>query len=134
MAKRNKEKQQSYRYSLLDCERRPVTKADKWCQIKEMSNGQKPIDDAPWGYVVTIPYCPNKNTFLDDVDGYIIRCKKHCGKLLLQVIPKRFAPKYGVKSATSNVKGKTNKMRLNRIFHIKKVGWSGEWGQPIKSK
>ena len=74
MAKRNKKQQQSNRYSLLDCEIRPVTKSDKWCQRK-MPKGQIPVGDAPWGYVVTIPYCPNENTFLDNVDGYIVRTK-----------------------------------------------------------
>ena len=73
--------QQSNGFSLLDCEIRPVTKFDKWCQRK-MPKGQIPVGDAPWGYVVTIPYCPNENTFLDNVDGYIVRTKKHCGNLL----------------------------------------------------
>ena len=133
MAKRNKKQQQSNRYSLLDCEKRPVTETDKWCQIKKMSSGQKPIGDAPFGYVVTIPYCPNENTFLDDVGGCIVRCKYDGSKILLQVISKRFAPKYGVKSTALNVRGKQNKRRLNRIFCIKNLSKSnGEWGEEIR--
>ena len=94
MAKRKKQLQ-SARYTLLDCEIRPVRKTDKWCQRK-LIKGQLPTGEAPWGYIVTIPYLPNLNTFLDDVDGYIVRSKKHCGKLLLQVVKKDYAPQYGI--------------------------------------
>lgn len=134
MAKRNKKQQQSNRYSLLDCEIRPVTKSDKWCQQK-MPKGQIPDGDAPWGYVVTIPYCPNENTFLDNVDGYIVRTKKHCGNLLLQVIKKGYAPKYGVKSTARhepNVskRKRKNKKRLYRNLSIKNLNkLEGKWGK-----
>lgn len=131
MSKQNKQLQPN-RYSLLDCEIRPVKKADKWCQ-KKLLKGQIPVGDAPWGYVVTIPYLPNKNMFLDNVDGYIIRSKKHCGNLLLQVIKKDFAPKYGVKSFTkqepnASKRKRRNKKKLYRILNIKNFGESeGEW-------
>lgn len=132
MAKQNKKQQQSNRYSLLECEIRPVTKADKWCQRK-MPKGQVPVGDAPFGYVVTIPYCPNQNTFLDNIDGHIVRSKKHCGNLLLQVIKKDFAPKYGVKSFSRqehNVSSRKrkNKKKLYRILNIRNLRKSeGEW-------
>lgn len=136
MAKRNKKQQQSNRYSLLDCEIRPVTKSDKWCQRK-MPKGQIPVGNAPWGYVVTIPYCPNQNTFLDNVEGYIVRTKKHCGNLLLQVIKKDYAPEYGVKSSAKhepNVSSRKrkNKKRLYRNLSIKNLNKSeGKWGKEI---
>lgn len=122
MSNRNKQLQ-SDRYSLLDCEIRPVKKTDKWCQRK-CPNGQIPVGDAPWGYVVTIPYLPKQNIFLDNVDGYIIRCKKHCGNLLLQVVKKDYAPNYGVKSYTRlelNVsrRKRRNKKKLYRILNIR---------------
>jgi hypothetical protein len=131
MAKRNKQLQ-SDRYSLLDCEIRPVTKKDKWCQRK-LPKGKDPIGDAPWGYIVTIPYLPNQNMFLDNVDGYIIRSKKHCGNLLLQVIKKDYAPQYGLKSFTRqepNVskKKRRNKKKVYRILNIRNFRKSeSEW-------
>lgn len=125
MAKRNKTQQQSNRYSLLECEIRPVTKADKWCKRK-MPKGQVPTGNVPFGYVVTIPYCPNQNTFLDNVDGYIVRSKKHCGNLLLQVIKKDFAPKYGVKSFSRqepyvSSRKRKNKKKLYRVLNIRNL-------------
>lgn len=132
MSKRNKKQQQSSRYSLLECKIRPVTNADRWCQRK-MPRGLVPVGDAPFGYVVTIPYCPNQNTILDDIDGYIIRSKKHCGNLLLQVIKKDFAPEYGVKSFTRNEphaskKKRRNKKKLYRVLNIRNLCKSkGEW-------
>lgn len=136
MAKRNKKQQQSNRYSLLECEVRPVTKSDKWCDIK-IPKGKEIIGDAPFGYIVTIPYCPNQNTFLDNIDGYIVRSKKHCGNLLLQVIKKDSAPQYGVKSSAKlepNVSSRKrkNKKRLYRILSIKNLSKSeGDWGKKI---
>ena len=119
-------------YSLLNCERRPVEKTDKWCQRK-LVNGHVPVGDAPWGYIVTIPYCPNKNMFLDDVDGYIVRSKKHSGKLLLQVVEKDYAPKYGVKSFAReepnfNKRKRKKTKKYGRILNIKNFRKSeGEW-------
>lgn len=122
MARRSKKQQQSNRFSLLDCDVRPVTKADKWCRHR-MPEGD--VGNAPFGYVVTIPYCPNKNTVLDNVDGYIVRTKKYKGNLLLQVIKKDFAPEYGVKS-TSRRRKKQNE----RIMSIKNLHKSeGKWGK-----
>lgn len=122
MSKRNKQLQ-SDRFSMLDYEIRPVKKTDKWCQ-KKIPKGQEPTGEAPWGYVATIPYVPNQDTFLDNVDGYIIRSKKHCGKLLLQVIKKDYAPKYGVKSFTrqepnASKRKRKNKKKLYRILNIR---------------
>ena len=131
MSKRNKQLQ-SDRYSLLDCEIRPVQKTDKWCQRK-LLKGQFPVGDAPWGYIVTIPYLPNQNIFLDNIDGYIIRSKKHCGNLLLQVVKKDYAPKYGVKSFARqepNVskRKRRNKKKFYRILNIRNFRKSeGEW-------
>lgn len=98
MTKRNKKQQQSDRCSLLECEVRPVTKSDKWCERRKPKN-QEVVGDAPFGYIIAIPYCPKQNVFLDNVDGYIIRSKKHCGQLLLQVVKKGKGPQYGVKSS-----------------------------------
>lgn len=123
MAKR-KSQLQSAKLSLQDCEIRPVRKTDKWCQRK-MPRGQEPIGDVPWGYVVTIPYLPNQDVLLKAVDGYIVRSKKHCGNLLLQVIPKTYAPEYGVKSFTRhepNVRKKTRKKgKLYRVLNIRNL-------------
>lgn len=132
MYNRNSQQQQSNRYSLLDCEIRPVARTDKWCKRK-LLNGQVPTGDAPFGYVVTIPYCPNKNTFLDNIDGYIVRSKKHCGNLLLQVIPKRFSPKYGIKSFTryephASSRKRKKKKKLYRVLNIRNLNKSeGKW-------
>lgn len=131
MAKRKKQLQ-SARYTLLDCEIRPVRKTDKWCQRK-LIKGQLPTGEAPWGYVVTIPYLPHLNTFLDDVDGYIVRSKKHCGKLLLQVVKKDYAPQYGIKSFSRQEeyvckKKRANKKKLYRILNIRNLCNSkGNW-------
>lgn len=131
MSKRNKQLQ-SDRCSLLECEIRPVKKTDKWCQRKKVK-GEEPVGDAPWGYIVTIPYCPNQNTFLDNVDGYIVRSKKHCGNLLLQIVKKEYAPKYGVKSFARqetkvSKRKRKNKKKLYRILNIRNFSKSeGEW-------
>ncbi len=138
MAKQRKKRQQSNRYSLLECEIRPVTKSksDSWCERK-MPKGRVPAGDAPWGYVITIPCYPNQNTFLDNVDGYIVRTKKHCGNLLLQVIKKDSAPEYGVKSGAKlepNVSGRKrkNKKKRYRVLSIKNLNKSeGSWGREI---
>ena len=128
MAKRNKkQQQQSNRCSSTDCEIRPVTKSDKWCQRRVPRNGQL-VGEAPFGYIVTIPYLPNQNTFLDDINGRIVRSKKHCGKLLLQVIMKsEDNPQYGVGSFArhepnvSVYKRRRNKKKLYRILNIRNL-------------
>lgn len=88
---------QPNKYSFPKCERRPVEKRDKWCKRK-MKNGKIPVGKAPWGYIMTIPFIPGKNTLLESVDGVIVRSKIHCGMLLVQVVDKENAPEYGVKS------------------------------------
>ena len=112
MAKRNKkQQQQSNRYSATDCEIRPVTKSDKWCQRR-----------------VPRPYLPKQNTWLDGINGRIVRSKKHCGKLLLQVIMKsEDNPQYGVGSFArhepnvSVYKRRRNKKKLYRILNIRNL-------------
>ena len=130
------------KYSFLECEPRPVKEQDKWCQRK-MKNGEIPVGEAPWGYIITIPFIPGQNTFLENVDGVIVRSKIHCGKLLIQVVNKENAPKYGVKSFSrqesnnkqkeskeknrkkgkkkNKKKNKKNKKKLYRITHIKNL-------------
>ena len=128
MAKRNKkQQQQSNRCSSTDCEIRPVTKSDKWCQRRVPRNGQL-VGEAPFGYIVTIPYLPKQNTWLDGINGRIVRSKKHCGKLLLQVIMKREDnPQYGVGSFArhepnvSVYKRRRNKKKLYRILNIRNL-------------
>lgn len=121
------------RFSLNDFEMRPVQKNDKWC-YKKLNNGEIPPGKAPWGYVVTIPFIPNKNTFLEyDESFIIIRCKKHCGNFLLQVIFKDESPRYGVKSFsrlepyTKKMKRK-NKHKQYRVLNIRNFQKSeGKW-------
>lgn len=134
MARHNKKQQPSNHYSLSSCEKRPVTKKDTWCERKGMLNGIVPSGVAPWGYVVTIPYCPNQNTYLEEVDGIIVRTKRHCGKLLLQVVEKDNSPKYGVKSTAITKKGSQNKKGRARIVGIRnlcKRKTESEWGQKM---
>lgn len=128
MAKRKKkQQQQSKRYSLLDWEKRPVTMSDKWCKKRIPRNGI--IEgEAPFGYIITIPYLPNKSRLLEDVNGRIIRSKKHCGNFLLQVIPKKNGvPEYGISSFAwqeAKVKGSKkvrNKKKFNRILNVRNL-------------
>ena len=105
---------------------RKVKKKEKWeiGTVPISPKGQVPVGDAPWGYIVTISYCPGQNTFLDNIDGYIVRSKKHCGNLLLQVVKKEYATKYGVKSFARqepNVskRKRKNKKKLYRILNIR---------------
>lgn len=132
MSKRKKSNCNPIGISCSECEIRPVTRSDKWCQRK-LPRGKEPIGDAPFGYIVTVPYLPNQNTFLDNIDGYIVRSKKHCGNLLLQVIKKDGAPQYGVKSFTRhepNVSSRKRKKKkkLYRILNIRDLRKSeGKW-------
>ena len=138
MAEQEERWQQSNRYSLLESEIRPVTESDIWCRRK-MPKGRIPAGDDPWGYVITIPYCPNQNTFLDYVDGYIIiRTKKDGDNFLLQVIEKKSAPNYGIKAygieaATKLEPNASSKKRKNKnILSIKNLTKSaGNWGKAI---
>lgn len=132
--KTKKKRQQSNRYSLIDftCERRPVTTKDKWCHKRQPKYDGQPIGDAPYGYVVTVPYLPNTSTFLDDVDGRIIRCKKRGNKLLLQVIPNTFdVPQYGIDSFSrlepnrNAYNRRKKKDQLYRILNIRNLRKSG---------
>ena len=129
MAKRTgKNEQQSTKYSLQDCERRPVTKSDKWCRIKSRLRVDMENHPAPHGYVVTIPFIPNQNTMFDGVGGRIIRSKKRFGNLLLQVIPKEYysyKDEYGLGSFTRHEpkvsKKRRRKKKLYRIINIRNV-------------
>ena len=104
---------------LFEYKWRPVTSKDEWCKRK--SRGQV-FGDAPWGYVVTIPYIPNENKELGSFGGYIVRCKKREGKLLLQVVKKGRGPKYWIRSFTTkkeaNVSPKASKTKQYRIINI----------------
>lgn len=119
-----KQQQQSRRYSFVEC--RPVTESDKWCERRVPRNGEL-VGKAPFGYIVTIPFLPNQNTFLQDIDGRIIRSKKHCGKLLLQVIIKDDYPQYGIGTFTrhepnrSAKSRKKKKAKLYRIWNIRNL-------------
>lgn len=127
MSKRCKKQkhQKSNQCSLQSLEIRPVTKTDEWCWIKIPYNGVIPQSKAPFGYIVTIPYLPNQNIFLEDVDGYIVRSKKHCGQLLLQVILKLEAPQYGVSSYSEpGARKGRNKKRFYRILNIRNLSKS----------
>lgn len=125
MAKKSKPIQRD-RYSMQDCQMRPVTKSDKWCR-KWLNKGQIPIGDAPWGYIVTIPYIPNQNTLLENMEEYyIVRCKKHCGNLFLQIVKRKRLEKreYGIKSFARNEpkaskKKRKNKKKLYRILNVR---------------
>jgi hypothetical protein len=104
---------------LLDCKTRPVKKSDKWCQRK-LVNGKVPVGNAPWGYIVAIPNCPEKYKLLENVDGYIVRSKKHCGDFLLQVIKKEDSPQYAINSFIRQEKCVSKKKRKakKRFRHI----------------
>lgn len=131
MAKRNKQMQSC---NLSEFARRPVNQKDRWCK-KVLQNGHIPEGYAPWGYVITVPFLPNCNTFLQDVNGYIVRTKKHCGCLLLQVVMKPASPQqYGVKSfsrlepASKTKRKNKNKKKRYRVIHIRNLGKTdGKW-------
>lgn len=127
MAKQKKRNtQQSVnRYSLQECERRPVKKSDKWCYIISKPKVNMDNHPAPYGYIVTIPFLPNVNTQLEGVEGTIIRSKKHCGSLLLQVVPTRFGAQ-GIGSFTrpepnASKKKRKYKKKLYRILNIRNM-------------
>ncbi len=130
MTKRNNPKSKSSKqylpkYSFTESEMRPVTEKDKWCLRRDFPPNV-PIPHPKWGYVLTIPFIPNQlQTCLEGVDGYIIRSKLHCRKLLLQVIPKRYAPAYGITSVPvqhPKIKGKKfNKKNLARILNVRNL-------------
>ena len=129
MARRNSNTQQFQRLlTEKDFESiRPATVRDKWCRIRECV----PDGKAPYGYVVTIP-APNNNVKIVPnfgVENYhIIRCKKHCNKLLLQIVPstRYMYPRadYGVASGTRDVlkkkKGKRQK-KTRRILNVRNL-------------
>lgn len=122
MAKQNK-KSQVDKFSLADCKIRPVNKADKWCWRRSANPKDQ---EARWGYIVTLPYTPKQNTLLECVDGHIVRTKKHCDKLMLQIIKKDDAPSYGLKSfarkePNKSKKKRRNKKKLHRILNIKRL-------------
>ncbi len=96
-----------------------------------MPRGRVPAGEAPWGYVVTVPFCPNQRKILEDVNGYIIRTKKKCGNLLLQVVVGHWAPSYGIKAEQKNKKKKNPIMSIVNLE--KSDGESDDmyWGKPI---
>lgn len=117
----DKSRQQSRNCSLQDCEVRLVTKDDKWCCIKSY-RGDEPHSEAPDGYVVIIPYIPKKDLKLEGMEGYhIIRSKKYCGKLMLQVVKKAQAPQYGISANERRVSKKGKKKRNIHILNIRNL-------------
>jgi len=124
MAKQKGNTQQSKnQYSLQDCEWRLVTEKDKWCKISRPKSGDN--NPAPNGYVVLVPTIPNKNTVLENVGGIIIRSKKHCGQLMLQVVQKR-NELYGIASfarhePNASKRKRKNKKKLYRVLNIQNM-------------
>lgn len=101
------------RYSAMKCERRPVTKEDKWCR-QTMPAGCKVEDDAPMGDIVTI-YAwkwPEK-LYLCNLGGTIVRSKMCAHTLMLQVVKNDKAPHYCL---TSNRINSTKK-----LINIRKI-------------
>lgn len=119
MSKKNKSQQRkSNSPSVTEPTIRPVTEADKWCLIRKPFNGKVINSTAPYGYVMTIPYIPNQFENLGNVDGFVIRTKKHCGCFLLQIIPKETAREYGINSYAIPTPSQRNKKRHSRIVHM----------------
>ena len=108
---------------------RPVEASDKWCERKGLYNGRIPEGKDPWGYILTIPYIPNQNMYLEEYDGYfVVRTKKRGKNMLLQIVPGKgnVVPRYGVKSFTradriAKRKGhKISKTKYGRIVHMRR--------------
>ncbi|MBO5478427.1 MAG: hypothetical protein J6A04_01735 [Clostridia bacterium] len=124
MAKRNKSQQRSNRYSIQDYDIRPVTQKDTWC-LTRTKNGEIPPGKFPFGYIVTIPYIPSQTLPLEDVDGYIVRTKKHCGTFMLQIIGKEIARHYNINSFSVQPSRMGNKKhsknKLCRVLNIRNL-------------
>lgn len=119
MAKKNKSQQrQSNKPSVTEPQLRPATEKDKWCLIKKPFNGAVCNTKAPYGYVMTIPYIPSQLQDLGNVDGFVVRTKKHCGCFLLQIIPKETAREYCINSYAIPKPSRRNKKRHSRIVHM----------------
>lgn len=131
MPKRAKRISPSVTIDLSQFERRPVKESDKWCVHDGFKTGHVRPGSAPWGYIVTIPYLPNKDSMLSGIDGCIVRTKKHCGNLLLQILPSENSPAvYGVQSFGRNEPrlGKAKKRQrkqLFRVFHPRNLAKNG---------
>ena len=119
MAKKNKSQQRkSNKPSVAEPQLSPVTEEDKWCLIKKPYDGGTINSEAPYGYVMTIPYIPSMYQNLGNVDGYVVRTKKHCGNFLLQIIPKETAREYGINSYATPTPSRRNKKKHSRIVHM----------------
>ena len=118
MAKRNKSQQRSTKYSAKEREVRPVTESNTWCLFKKPRDGIVLNPKAPYGYVVTIPYIPNQLKKIGNVNGYIVRTKKHCGSFLMQVISRETAREYGIQSYSIPMPSRRNKKKHSRIMHM----------------
>ena len=121
MSKQNRRLSPFQTIDLSAFEKRPVTKADKWCEKKGLQTGHVRSGSAPWGYIVTIPYLPSKDSLFSGYDGYIVRTKKHCGKFLLQVLPReRSNAVYGVQSFGRNEPhiSKAKRRKKKQLFRI----------------
>lgn len=137
MGKQTKRQQKKSKGCTQEYEMRKVRDTDKWCKRRIPKDGI-PVGEAPFGYVITLPSCPNENTVLDSLKGYtVIRSKKRCKQLMLQVVKKESAPEYGIKSGArlepKKGKGKRrNKKKLNRIISVKNLNkLQGDWGKKI---
>lgn len=86
---------------------RPVTKKDSWCV---RSAKKKEGEEAPWGYVVTVPI-PKKGVDLKRIDGSVVRTKKRGKFFLLQVIPSSKNPQYRITADAMLRNGKANRRR-----------------------
>ena len=122
MSKRaKKQKQRPISYLNQDFKIRPVKSSDKWCRFKPIID-ETYDHDAPYGYIITIPFIPHKKLPLEDMNGYIIRTKKHCGSFLLQVVKKDLlwsSPDYFINSYMAETKKKHRRKQHNsRVVHV----------------
>ena len=63
----------------------PVTADDKWCRFKSRLTREQINSQAPYGYVIVIPYYYD-HMRLDIIDGSIVKCRLFKGELYLQVV------------------------------------------------
>lgn len=121
MAKRNKSQQRSNKFSFQECDVRPVTENDKWC-LRKLKDGRIPPGKEPYGYIVTVPFLPDAILNFGDIEGRIVRTKKHCGTFMLQIIRNDDERNYALNSysipSSRSGKKKRNKKKRSRILHV----------------
>ncbi|MFR2535002.1 MAG: hypothetical protein ACLS95_07260 [Clostridia bacterium] len=98
-----------------DFEVRLVDKSDTWCYFKSYLNSDYDFN-APYGYIVDIPYIPKNTLSLADfIPGIIIRTKKQKGHFLLQVVKLGNSDlSYGICSYMRSI----SHHRKRRIIHV----------------